>query len=108
MQDRRWKSFPALLQQILFNRRLLNPILAERFSRLSFYCRHFGARSVNPNRAATQKMPHLAPERLDHLSRALDGEADHIDDQVWIQRRYARTKLTLSLSGFPVQVHELD
>ena len=76
---------PCAVEQIGFDCRLLDAVLAERPARLQFGGRHRDARAVNPDRPGMQEMLDAAAERLDQLLGALQREADHVDDDVRLE-----------------------
>ncbi len=112
MNDGGRKALPARhVDQVRFDPRLVDSILAERTARLHLRGRNFDARTVHPDRAAMQEMPHPPAERLDEMARARLGEADHVDDDVGLELcdlRAERAGLLLVLAekrdgahGFP-------
>jgi hypothetical protein len=72
----------GLVQEIGFDGRLLDPILAERSARLLLGGRHLHARTVHPDGAAVHHVLHAAAQSLDELPDALGLEADHVDHHV--------------------------
>src|SRR5690349_9827506 len=61
MQDGDWKSvLTCLCQQIMLNRQLASAVIADRLPSLLFRCWPFNAGAVDPDRAAVEKLLHVA------------------------------------------------
>src|SRR5215210_2446770 len=87
MEKRRSNSVTARrVQQPFLDRRLFYPVIAKRLARLRFGGGNDGAVPVDPDGPAVQKQRIAFLERLYQTLRALQREANQIDDDVWSER----------------------
>ena len=108
MQQGRGKAIaPRFVQQVTFNRRFLDAVVTERAARGSFGGRHGDAGAVNPDRAAMQKVLHLAAQGLDQLLRTGQGKTDHVDHNVGIQCPNLLAKAAIRFGRAAVNRHLL-
>jgi hypothetical protein len=87
MQNRRSNhSQPCCLEQVLFDRRFPDSVIAERLARLRLRGRHDGAVPVHPGRPTVQQQRIAFFESANEMLRTLQRKANQIDDDIRTER----------------------
>ena len=76
----------ASVDEIGFDRGLLHAVFAEGRARRVLRRRHHHARPVHPDRPGVEEMLDIAGKRLGEVPGAIEPEADHVGDDVGLQR----------------------
>src|SRR5690606_12424988 len=97
-----------LIEQPGLDRRLLRAVFAERVERLVLGCRYGRVVAIDPDRAAVQEVLHPAPQRGDEVLGAGQREADHVDDDLRLERGDPLAERSRLLLGGAVDRYLLD
>jgi len=92
-----------LAQQVGFDGRFLDAVLAEGPARLGLGRRHLDARPVHPDRAAMQEVLDMPAQRPHQVLGAFQGEADHVDHDIGMQLDEAWPKRAGAILGLAVE-----
>src|SRR5207237_4316472 len=99
---------PSAVEEKLFDRGLLDSVIAERMSRILFSRRSIGGAPMHPHRAAVKQQGATCLQRGYELLGAGRSKADEIDDCIRLERRDARAECPGGVLGRSVDVDALD